>query len=185
MDSLIAAMSGDHEEPDADDAEADAAVAADEMEEEEAELADAEEKEEEQAELPKPEAAQKADAKGLVMGKGVAAMAKKKVLAESPRRHDFDRMLAEGKVVEAQRTSYISGDMKKFAELSFKTKFASVGTGLVPADDLATDGQDKIMTLAEAMVKDGKVKTLGEGISAALRGNSKLRAKYEDETALG
>jgi phage I-like protein len=108
---------------------------------------------------------------------------KAKVLAE--KKSVFDKMLADGKVCEAQREPYMNGEFAKFAELAKPIKLAEQGEGgepdpAKPAKD-ASEAEDQILKLAEEKVQKKEAKTPGEAIAMVLADpkNKDLRAKYE------
>ncbi len=112
----------------------------------------------------------------------VSAGEKEKALAEKTGK--FDKMLSEGKVVEAQRAAFLADDTVKFAELAVSVKLADQGSGKEPGDvekDETTDVEEKIHKLAETLVKDGKAKNIAEAQSIVLKdpANSALREEYE------
>lgn len=131
----------------------------------------------------------------------IAAMKKEKKCAEDKKVEDdkklaeeaavkakndaFTKMLSEGKVVEAQRVPYMANDLVKFAELAGEIKLAEKGGGSGDKEDVKTDSktpaQDKVMTLAEKMVKDEKI-SLSESIKRVLASDKKLCEEYGKET---
>jgi phage I-like protein len=105
-----------------------------------------------------------------------------KVLAE--RKSTFDKLLSEGKAVEAQRDAFMKQDMMKFAELSKPVKLSESGSDAgkgeaAPAAANADEAAAKILELAEAMVKAKKAASLGAAITVVLSENEELRKKYE------
>ena len=106
--------------------------------------------------------------------------------AMSEKKDAFNRMLAEGKVVEAQREPFISGDMIKFSELARKTNSGIGGSGDGGNDlnDADMDAQDKVLALAEKIVIDSKETKkpviMRDAISQVLRDkkNVKLAEEY-------
>lgn len=106
--------------------------------------------------------------------------AKAKALSE--KNSSFDKMLSEKKVVEAQRDSFIKGDVVKFAELS-KPLNDGKGTSEQPPEESKKDAQDQVIELAEKLVKSEKL-SLAKAISSVLGSNPELRAKYEKETSI-
>lgn len=125
-----------------------------------------EEGEDEMSEVKPPVKGKSDDGKG-----DDAAMAEKET--------KFNLMLSEGKVVEAQRKSFLKGDMMKFAELGKDVKLSTKGHGHGGEDDASGDVQDIVLKRAQTLLSEKKVKTLGEGISKTLSENSDLRKKYE------
>ncbi len=106
-------------------------------------------------------------------------MAQDKELAEKGTA--FDKLLSEGKAVEAQRKPYLDGDMIKFTELTSLVNLAkSTGNAIIPAEE-GGDVQDKINTLAEAKVKESNGELdLGRAIPIVLSENPKLNKAYQD-----
>lgn len=116
-------------------------------------------------------------------------------LAKKDREIEFSEMLANEQVAPAQKDAYMSGDMKKFAELAVKVNLDEDGSEETPADDDVTDGdedgdeekeveakdfadaQNKIHKLAEKMVDEKKI-TYHEAVRKVLRDNPKLATKY-------
>jgi len=89
--------------------------------------------------------------------------------AAAAKREEFDAILKSGKAVEAQREAFVSGDVKKFAELAQEPKTIRLSEG----EDKATpkEGEtvsDKIKLLAEKLVADKKAADLGSAISMVL-----------------
>lgn len=82
----------------------------------------------------------------------------------------FDRMLSEGKACEAQRESFLKGDLIKFAELApvGGVKTTEVGTE-EGSNAQEEDEQDKIIKLAEVKVEKKEAKDMAEAISMVLR----------------
>jgi hypothetical protein len=107
---------------------------------------------------------------------------KNKQLSEKKSR--FDKMLSEGKAVEAQRDAYMKGDTDKFMELAQPVKLKAVGSGEGAGSGSGSDSDDpaaEIKKLAEGFVKEKKVKSLSEGIIMARRENPELRKRYDDK----
>jgi hypothetical protein len=88
---------------------------------------------------------------------------------------DFNKMLSEGKVVEAQREAFVSGDIKKFSELAMPMKTKEEGTGHQPADK-NEDVDDEILKAAKKLSEEKKV-SIKEAISEVLRTNKQLAEK--------
>ncbi len=103
-----------------------------------------------------------------------------KALAEKTT--SFNKLLSEGKVVEAQRDAFISGDAVKLAELSQPVKLGNKGhgnegTGAKGDDAKATNKDEatkKILELAEVRVKNKESSDLGSAISAVRAANPDL-----------
>lgn len=107
-------------------------------------------------------------------------MAEKQQLAEKTAK--FDKMLSEGKTVEAQREAFIKGDLEKFTELSQKLNLSEKGNGGQGGkDDPTVDTEDKVLKLAHKALDEKKSKTLGEAIRLVLAEpeHAELRKAYE------
>jgi len=119
------------------------------------------------------------------MSEQTAAHDAEKKLAE--KRDSFNKMLAEGKVVEAQRESFVAGDMAKFAELAKPTNLGGKGNSGGGDDQKKDDpnqtAQDKVMELAEKEVSENKV-SLSEGIQRVLNKDKDLHDRYRKEVAI-
>lgn len=159
------------------------------------------EKKEEYQEMTLEEAMKKIEeleAKIAEMGKGEKEMKEKleekkaeeeKAMAEKAakeKEETFTKMLSEGKAVEAQRESFIAGDMVKFAELAqpLHTKASGTTDESKPEEKTFADGQDEILSLAKAKMEKNSALTLGEAISKVLDENKKLSEKYSEEVKL-
>lgn len=101
--------------------------------------------------------------------------------AKIKKEREFDIMLSEGKVVEAQRESFLENDMTKFVTLSQPLNMKAKGDGKAAAED-AEDGieaktkdeaEDKIIELAEKLAKDEDI-SLSEAQGIVLRKNPNL-----------
>lgn len=116
-----------------------------------------------------------------------ATATKEKQLAEKTGK--FNKMLSEGKAVEAQRESFMSGDMEKFAELAKATNEGKGHSGDGKGADAGKGGNetksaaDQIATLAEGISKDRKV-PYDQAISIALSENKELSEKYHKENSV-
>lgn len=95
-------------------------------------------------------------------GKKAAVLAEKK--------GKFDKLLADGKAVEAQRAPYMAGDSEKFAELAMDPKSVRLSEegGNANGNDAGEDAEDKVLKLAEGLMKEKKAKNLGDAVSAIL-----------------
>lgn len=111
-------------------------------------------------------------------------------LAEEKKTNDkkasFDKMLAEKKVVEAQRDAFMKDDFAKFAELSQaapKEKKLSEDDGDNGKDKTEGTAEEKIIALAEKLVAEKKAPDLGEAQALVLSDpeNKKLREEYEKQ----
>ena len=110
------------------------------------------------------------------------SMSEKKELAE--KENSFNKMLAEGKVCEAQRESYVAGDMVKFSENAKPLNLKEDGNGGNPpkGDSKYDDAQDEVLALSEVKMKENPNLTDGESISQVLSENPKLHERYREET---
>lgn len=89
----------------------------------------------------------------------------------SEKTNEFNKMLAESKVCEAQRAHYMAGDMVKFAEAAQPLNAKPAGTegGKNPKEDESGDEQDKVLKLAEEKVKNKEASDIGSAISMVLK----------------
>lgn len=91
----------------------------------------------------------------------------------------FDKMLSEGRVVEAQRAPFIAGDMVKFSELSVPTNPKAIGSGGEPTVEVeaktSEEAQSQILTLAEPKIKAGMRRA--DAISSVLSEKPELAKK--------
>lgn len=90
----------------------------------------------------------------------------------------FDKLLSDGKAVEAQREAFLSGDTVKFAELAVAVNMTAAGTA-VEGDKVEGTPEEQIMKFAEAKLEAKEVKTLGEAISAVLKEKPELAKAYQ------
>lgn len=106
-----------------------------------------------------------------------AKACEEKKLAE--KKSQFDKMLSENKVVEAQREHFMSGDMIKFSESFVKPNISGAGhSGEAPASvSNAAEAQKEVVKLAEALVKEGKAKSIGEAQNKVLIAHPELSKK--------
>jgi hypothetical protein len=96
----------------------------------------------------------------------------------------FDKMLSEGKSIEAQREAFMSGDMIKFADLAKPVNMSAQGSATAGSKaPVQGDAQDQVLALAEAYAKEKKV-SLSEGIREILSSNKALREQYEKEVTV-
>lgn len=110
----------------------------------------------------------------------VKALSEKIALSEKT--STFDKMLTEGKVVEAQREHFMKGDFAKFSEsaqpVSLKTKGS--GTDLPPEQvdpKDANEAQDAVLKLAEEKIKGNNKLDRKQAINLVLAENKELAAK--------
>lgn len=113
-------------------------------------------------------------------------MEDKAELAEKNKK--FDVLLSEGKACEAQRESYISGDIVKFSELASDVNLEAKGSEEdAPAgqeeNENENDAQDKLIELAEKLADEQNI-PFENAVSVVLSENPKLRKAYEGETSV-
>jgi phage I-like protein len=109
-------------------------------------------------------------------------------LEQKEKEIEFSEMLSNGKVVPAQKESFLSGDMKTFAENAVKINLDEKGTGGSQNDDdksgksedemTAEQAEDKILELAEAEVEKKKI-NLSEAIAQIRLENPDLVKKIK------
>jgi len=105
-------------------------------------------------------------------------------IKQAEQTNTFNKMLAEGRAVEAQRNAFMAGNMVKFAELSKPVNMGAAGTESTGGANQAKSAQDKVLELAEKVSKEKKI-SLSEGISQVLMSDKDLRVQYEKEVAVG
>lgn len=87
----------------------------------------------------------------------------------------FNELMTAGKVVEAQREAFMSGDAMKLAELSQNIKLNEQGNGATPVvTDSSIDAETKVLELAEKLVESKEAKNIPEAISKVLSLNPEL-----------
>lgn len=96
----------------------------------------------------------------------------------------FNKMLAEGKVVAAQKEAWIKGDLKKFAELSKTVKLAAVGSGESPAEGVDADPQAEAIKRAKKLMEGDKKLSVGEAIRKVLSEDEALNERYKKAVEL-
>lgn len=94
----------------------------------------------------------------------------------------FDKMMLEGKTVEAQREAFLADDMIKFSELAVVTNTKGKGKEDAPAAG-AKSAQEEVLKLAQDMAKEKKI-NLAMAISNVLFENKELNARYKEETKI-
>jgi hypothetical protein len=101
-----------------------------------------------------------------------ATKASEKEAQMAQKKGQFDKLLSEGKVVEAQREAFMAGDAVKLAELSQPVKLDPKGSGKQKESDVkedkVTEAEEKITQLAQKLVDDKKAKDIGEAQSMVL-----------------
>lgn len=108
-----------------------------------------------------------------------------KKLAE--KKAEFDGLLKDGKACEAQRESFMEGNMVEYAKKAEAVNLSERGSSNTSTNnnyaDSDTPAQDEVLALAEKKASENKTSVDVE-IEAVLSENSKLREKYEKEVAL-
>lgn len=97
-------------------------------------------------------------------------------LALTEKTTEFSKLLAEGKAVEAQRESFIAGDMKEFIAKSVPVKLSEQGHSATPPVESDKDAQEEILAQAKKLSEEKKV-SMKEAISSVLKTNPKLAEK--------
>jgi uncharacterized coiled-coil protein SlyX len=109
-----------------------------------------------------------------------------KELAE--KKTEFDKMLSEGKVVEAQREPFMKNDMKAFTSAAQPLKLSDVGHGgegvKPPQGDEKKTAQDQVIEKANVLLSEKKAGSMTEAIRNVLLSDSKLKSEYEKEVAV-
>lgn len=88
---------------------------------------------------------------------------------------EFTKLLSEGKAVAAQREAFISGDMKKFVELSVPMKLSEEGSSRTP-NSATGDIDEEILKEAKKLSEEKKM-PIGKAISEVLLNNKTLAEK--------
>ncbi len=112
--------------------------------------------------------------------------AKEKTASEakalSEKTDKFAKMLSEGKAVEAQRESFLAGDLEKFTSLAQPINMSEQGhgnDGTGKGGKAGTeDAQDKVIKLAEKALADKKAEDMGGAIALVLSENAELKKEY-------
>jgi hypothetical protein len=109
--------------------------------------------------------------------------AAKKELAEvkgklelNEKNSEFEKLLSEGKAVEAQRESFVAGDMKDFIAKSVPVKLAEQGHAKNPPVETEKDPQEEILSQAKKLSEEKKI-SMKDAISSVLKNNPKLAEK--------
>lgn len=97
----------------------------------------------------------------------------KEAKALSDKTTQFNKLMSEGKVVEAQREAFITGDAIKLAELSQPVKLNQQGSGKDPVETV-TNAEEEIIKLASKLLSEKKAANLGDAISLALKENPQI-----------
>jgi hypothetical protein len=94
----------------------------------------------------------------------------------------FTTLLAEGKVVPAQKKAFMAGDMEKLFQLAEKPKFSTVGNqGKGATETQKTSAQDKVIKLADELLKKDKSVKHADAVKLVLSENPELNREYEAE----
>lgn len=102
-------------------------------------------------------------------------------LADTGKNGEFTKMLSEGKVVEAQRKSFMNGDMVEFAKNAQVIKTTEQGHGQDAKEIKFGEAQNKISDMAKKLSEEKKI-PLGQAIVQTLKENKELAEKYRQET---
>jgi hypothetical protein len=109
---------------------------------------------------------------------------KSKAAAELAERNSaFNKLMSEGKVVEAQRQAFMDNDAVKLAELSQPVNLGSQGNGAPPPAATGSDPSAEVIKLAEQILVKKEAKTLSEAISKALHENPELAKRVKETRA--
>ena len=93
----------------------------------------------------------------------------------------FSKLVAEGKLVPAQKDAFMAGDTVKLAELAQPVKLKSVGADGEPVNaDKNVSASDEVLKLAEKVSTERKIPK-GDAISVVLAENPKLHERYQEE----
>jgi hypothetical protein len=118
---------------------------------------------------------QELTAKNQELEKTVQEQNEKLALAE--KNGEFDKMLSEGQVCEAQREAFIKGDMKAFASKYKEVRFSEGGHEQEKKEDETLNPQEKVLALAEEKAKTEKI-SLKDAITSVLKTDVKLAEAY-------
>lgn len=127
------------------------------------------------AEQEKPEV--EVEMKELEEAKKELAEVKAK-LSLSEKTKEFETLMTEGKAVEAQRESFLKGDMKEFIAKAQPIKLAEQGHGGEGAANVknAADAEEQILEKAKKLSEEKKI-SMKEAISEVLKTNKQLAEK--------
>lgn len=99
----------------------------------------------------------------------------------------FEKLMQDGKAVEAQRQAYMDGDTVKFSELAQPLNLVFKGSGTQQTQNTSTDGaQEQLLKQAQLLLSEKKAQSMGKAIRMVLDDpkNAELRKKYEEETSV-
>ena len=116
-----------------------------------------------------------------------ANQASQKEAQLAAKKGQFDKLLSDGKVVEAQRDAFMAGDAVKLAELSQPVKLKVEGSGkpkegeVEKSEKTVTEAEEKITQLAQKLVDEKKAKNIADAQDMVLSdpANAKLKEEYE------
>ena len=97
------------------------------------------------------------------------------------KKNNFDLMLSEGKVVEAQRDAFMEGNFSEFTKNAMPVKFSQTGNPGKEDQKEFASAQEEIMSLAEKRSKE-KGENIADSIDFVLSENKELSTKYNEET---
>lgn len=110
----------------------------------------------------------------------MAAKKAKEQTALAEKSAQFNKMLSEGRVVEAQRKPWMEGDMVKFAETMTGVKLSQIGHGDSQAEaDDNNDVEQAVLKKACALQASDARLSLGAAIRKVLSEDQALNAKYQ------
>lgn len=97
----------------------------------------------------------------------------RKQLALNEKTTEFHKLLSEGKAVEAQRESFLAGDMAEFIAKAMPVKLAEQGHSSTPAPAATGDAQDEVLTAAKKLSEEKKI-SMKDAISSVLKSHPTL-----------
>jgi len=92
----------------------------------------------------------------------------------------FNKMMSEGKAVEAQRKFFMEKDFENFAAHSMPIKLEEISKNERVVEEDEEKAEDKIMKLAEAKMSEEKI-SLTEAIGQVLAEDKELNKQYRKE----
>lgn len=110
----------------------------------------------------------------------------KESIEKNEKKDAFNALLSEGKACEAQRESFMKGDMAEFAKNAEVVKLTEDGDNGNSDDNNNDDGNEvvdveaKVLELADAKVKENEGMSKRDAISLVLSENKDLKEKYEE-----
>lgn len=110
------------------------------------------------------------------------AAEKAKALAE--KKGKFDKMLAEGKVCEAQREPFMADDTIKFAESAKPVKLSTEGTGAgAGEEDAGKSAEDEVEEKAKKLSAEKKI-SFSQAVQSILMSDAALRERHAKATSV-